>query len=271
MSYRVRDAAQALEALAPLFLAEEWDNCGLLIGSAEAALTRVSFALDMDAAAVERTLAFGSELLIVHHPPIFTGIKHLNEEVPEMRNINRLIRAGVAVYAAHTNLDAAVGGVNDCLAAVLGLKPEGTLFPAARQGGELADERLPAGLVRLAAPDEAMPFEDFLRLANRQLRTSGCFMSGLDPRPIRRVALSGGACDEAWTEALAESGVDLLLAGEIKHHQLLALEARGVRALACGHDCTERPVLAPLAAYLEGKLPGLSCEVYTGLDYDLLF
>ncbi len=84
---------------------------------------------------------FAAQLLVVHHPPIFSGIRQLNEAVPEIRNINRLIRSGIGVYVAHTNLDAAVGGINDSMAEVLGLQVYATLFPHSLQIGRFADEQ----------------------------------------------------------------------------------------------------------------------------------
>lgn len=271
MNYKVSDVINVLEEFAPLELAESWDNCGLLIGSSTSSVNRICVALDADAEAIEAAIKGEAQLLIVHHPPIFGGITHLNEAVPEMRNFARLIRAGIGVYAAHTNLDSAVGGINDCLAEVLGLDVKYTLFPTQMQGGIFASEEKQAGMVRIAELGEALSYKDFLVRVNQHLQTPGCFMSGVSDRKIQRVALSGGAYDENWNDALVEAGVDCLVSGEIKHHQLLGLEARGIRALAAGHDCTERPVLIPLAAYLESKLPGIFAFSYTGLDYNVLF
>lgn len=270
MAYLVSDVIRVVEELAPLGLAESWDNCGLLIGSEKNLVSRVCLALDLDEELIDRAVAAGAEMIIVHHPPIFGGINHLNEAVPEMRNFANIIRAGISVYAAHTNLDSAIGGVNECLAEVLGLEVTGTLFPSERQLGRFADDHHTAGLVRITELPDAIDFRSFLVRVNQHLQTSGCFMSGVSDCEIKRVLVSGGAYDDNWTDPIARSGCDCFVGGEIKHHQLMALEARGVRALAAGHDCTERPVLIPLAAYLEAELPGLLCSAYTGLDYNVL-
>lgn len=270
MDYLVSDVVRVVEELAPLALAESWDNCGLLIGSDKNPVERVYLALDLNDELIDLAIAAGAKLIIVHHPPIFGGITHLNEDVPEMRNFAKIIRAGISVYAAHTNLDSAVGGVNECLAEVLGLEVTGTLFPNGQQLGRFADEQHTAGFVRLAELPESLSFKTWLVRVNQHLQSSGCFMSGVSEREIKRVLVSGGAYDDNWTDPIANSGCDCFVGGEIKHHQLMALEARGVRALAAGHDCTERPVLIPLAAYLEAELPGLQCTAYTGLDYNVL-
>ncbi len=272
MSYIVADVMRVLEKLAPLSLVEPWDNCGLLLGSSEQPINKVSVCLDIDSTIVEQAIDSGVGLIVTHHPLIFSGIKHVNESVPEMRNLASLIRHGIAVYAAHTNLDAAVGGVNDCLAKVLGLKVKDTLFPSSIPGGYFNGKcDVLSGFVRVGEYEEAMDYKSFLVRVNQHLQTSGCFVSGVTEHAIKRVALSGGSSDEAWTEEIAASGVDAYIAGEIKHHQLIALEERGVRAIAAGHDCTERVVLEPLAAYLMTELSELEVFANTGLDYNLLF
>lgn len=271
MSYKVNDVIKVIEKLAPLSIAESWDNCGLLLGSSEQPVEKACVCLDIDSDVVSQAIEAGVQIIVTHHPLIFSGIKHVNEAVPETNRIARLIRHGIAVYAAHTNLDAAVGGVNDCLAKVLGLKVIGTLFPSDLPGGRFnAEEGIVSGFVRIAELPDAVDYKSFLVRVNQHLQTSGCFVSGVSNRPILKVALNGGSSDESWTDAIAGSGVDAYISGEIKHHQLIALEERGVRAIAAGHDCTERVVLEPLAAYLRDELSDLDVFVNTGLDYNFL-
>jgi dinuclear metal center YbgI/SA1388 family protein len=118
----------ALEELAPARLAEKWDNVGLLVGYPEQPVRAIVIALDVDSDVVEFALAHGANLIVAHHPVIFKGITTLRQDTPQGDLLCRLIQNQIAVIAAHTNLDAAQGGVNDALAAALGLKQATTLL-----------------------------------------------------------------------------------------------------------------------------------------------
>jgi dinuclear metal center YbgI/SA1388 family protein len=113
---------EAMEQLAPLRLAEKWDNIGLQIGSPDQDINRVVVALDATEATVEYAVAQGADLLIVHHPFIFQPLHSLRTDRPQGRILYALIKQEIGVYAAHTNLDIAAGGVNDVLAGMLNLE-----------------------------------------------------------------------------------------------------------------------------------------------------
>ncbi|HWR43887.1 Nif3-like dinuclear metal center hexameric protein [Sporomusa sp.] len=117
-----RDIIAELEKLAPKHLAETWDNVGLLLGHPEQNIHKVIVALDVDQTLVNEAIAVGVDLIIAHHPLIFKGITSIRTDSPQGSMLAALIKAGIAVYAAHTNLDSAPGGVNDALAQKLELK-----------------------------------------------------------------------------------------------------------------------------------------------------
>ena len=122
MLVNVETIMAAIERKAPLRLAESWDNIGLLVGDRSAVVRRVFIALDLTAAVLEEAIAAEADLIITHHPFIHKALKNVLADDPQGAILLRLIREGIALYAAHTNLDAAVGGVNDTLAAQLGLE-----------------------------------------------------------------------------------------------------------------------------------------------------
>lgn len=121
MSATCQTVINALEELAPVHLAESWDNVGLLIGSPSLELSGIVIALDVDLDVLEFAVKHKANLIIVHHPVIFKGITSLREDNPQGELLCRLVQQKIAVIAAHTNLDAAWGGVNDALATVIGL------------------------------------------------------------------------------------------------------------------------------------------------------
>lgn len=130
MGMTVADVAGLVEELAPPAWAAEWDNVGLLLGSPEKPVQRVLVALEATDAVVAEAAAGGVDLLLLHHPIIFHPLKHLRLEGAANRRLHRLLTAGIAVYAAHTNFDTAPGGTNDVLAATLGLQEPRVLEPA---------------------------------------------------------------------------------------------------------------------------------------------
>ncbi len=121
MSVKCRTIMAAMEELAPAHLAADWDNVGLLVGSPDQDVSRVLVALDVTPAVAEAAATGGIDLIIAHHPLIFKALTSLRTDRPIGRTLAALVRAGAAVFAAHTNLDAADGGVNDILASKLGL------------------------------------------------------------------------------------------------------------------------------------------------------
>ncbi len=127
MGVTVSAVAAAIEALAPLALAEPWDRPGLQVGDPRATVDRVLVALDPSPQAVARATETGAQLLLTHHPLSLDPLPRLDLSTPLGARVGRLIAAGTALYSAHTNLDRAAGGVNDALAARLGLADLGPL------------------------------------------------------------------------------------------------------------------------------------------------
>ncbi|MFL5327788.1 MAG: Nif3-like dinuclear metal center hexameric protein [Gemmataceae bacterium] len=118
---RVADVVTALERLAPLTLAEEWDNVGLLMGDRNAPANRILTCLTLTPNVAEEALAQQVGLVVTHHPILFRGVKRITTDTADCRMLLALAKAGVAVYSAHTAFDNASGGINDQLAAKLGL------------------------------------------------------------------------------------------------------------------------------------------------------
>ncbi|SMC94211.1 Nif3-like dinuclear metal center hexameric protein [Sporomusa malonica] len=122
MPIKCSDIIKKLEQLAPKHLAEDWDNVGLLLGSPNQVIHKIMVTLDVDQEVVSESIAAGADLIIAHHPMIFKGITNIRTDSPYGSMISSLIKADIAVYAAHTNLDSAPGGVNDVLAQKFNLK-----------------------------------------------------------------------------------------------------------------------------------------------------
>lgn len=142
MNATVADVRRVLDAAYPPDLAEDWDRVGLICGDPDAPVSRVAVALDCTDDVADAAIAAGAQMLVVHHPLLLRGVTSVAADTPKGRIIHALIRAGVALFAAHTNADSARPGVNDRLAELLGVHPGAPLAPKPGQ-------RLDAWVVRV--------------------------------------------------------------------------------------------------------------------------
>ncbi|MCI5801111.1 MAG: Nif3-like dinuclear metal center hexameric protein [Oscillospiraceae bacterium] len=243
----IGDIQTYIGELAPFETAESWDNSGLLVGSPELPVTRVLTALDAAPAVIARAAELGAELIVTHHPLIF----HPLRSVPCGSPVWEAVRAGVSVLSAHTNLDAAPGGVNDALARALGLSELSPL------PGEKA-------LGRIGSLKEPMAPERFAAYVKEKLSCGGLrYVPGR--RPVRRVGLCSGA-GGGFLAAAAAAGADAFVTGDVKHDQLLTARALGVTLVDAGHFATERVMVPELARRLKERFPGLRVEVFPEED-----
>lgn len=122
MPVKCQTIIDAMEKLAPRYLAESWDNVGLLVGSPGQEITKLLIALDVTPELAARAGREGVDMIVAHHPLIFQPLKSIRIDQPLGAVLAGLLKHDIAVLAAHTNLDSAIGGVSDILAASLGLK-----------------------------------------------------------------------------------------------------------------------------------------------------
>ena len=118
-----------LDKLIPFRYAEDWDKVGLHIGNPASVINRVQVALDLTAESITAAVHFQADLLLVHHPPIFSPLNGLRSDQPVERPVLAAVQAGLSVVALHTNLDAVPGGVPDQFAELIGLNDVITLAP----------------------------------------------------------------------------------------------------------------------------------------------
>ncbi len=226
----------AMERIAPPELALDFDNPGLLIGPERREIRKVLVALDATTAVAQEAAQTGADLVLTHHPLFFTPVRHILPDDPDTAAAYQLIRHGIGLYAAHTNLDAAAGGVNDVLCELLGLTD---IIP------------YDGGVGRIGTLQKAMRLDAFVRRTNELLHTNARF-SGAADRIVTRVAVLGGAGGDSFSNAHA-LGADVLLTGEMKHHEAINAAALGIAAVVGGHYETERIVLPRLICRLQSE------------------
>ena len=250
----VADILKFIEGIAPPYMAEGWDNCGLLCGRKDREVKKILVALDPFRNVIEEAIAEKADLIVTHHPIIFRDkVLALNEDTETTRNLLTLVENGIAAINAHTNLDLAPGGVNDVLAATLGLgdveiiNPEGT-----------DEEGRPYGLLRCGTVTE-QALSTFLSTVKTNLKCDGLryVASG---KPVRKVAVGGGSCADCMRDALA-AGCDTFLTSDVKYNQFRTAYELGLNLIDAGHFHTENPTMPILAAKLRAAFPEVEVKL----------
>lgn len=221
---------EIVNKVAPYELAEEWDNCGLIVDCGEKT-DKILFALDATNAVLEEAQRRGCGAVVTHHPAIFSGIKNLADGDPVLEAAKRHI----TLIAAHTCFDAAQGGVNDVLCDLLGVKEQELFAPIGRMGKlSCADAKALAALVKEKLGCDAVRYVD-------------------GGKPIERVAVIGGSAGEFVAQA-KWMNLDAFITGELKHHEALYAQQVGVTVIAAGHYETENPAVEALRRAVEAEV-----------------
>lgn len=242
-----------LQERSPFELQEGFDNAGFLVGREDASVSKLLVALDITQQVVQEAVEQGAQLIVAHHPVIFGGIKSVTDQTVTGRILLDLVENGVSAICAHTNLDAVEGGVNDALALRLGLTDIGQL----RQAGVDGQGR-PYGIGRVGLVPE-QPLYDFAMAVKRLLGANGIRLVD-GGRPVRMVAVGGGACADMMGDALAQ-GCDTFITSDVKYHQFLEARAMGLNLLDAGHFPTEDVVCPVLQEWLSKRFPQVAVSL----------
>ena len=226
------DIYAEMQRYAPLELAESWDNPGLLVDCGRE-VSRVLVTLDITPEVVEEAAAGGCELIVSHHPVIFSPLKKLTP-----RDVSfQLVQKGISAICMHTNLDAAPGGVNDVLANLLRIENRRDF---ADNCGRIGTLNVPTTAQQLA------------ETCSRMLHTHCKFVEA--DHPVEKLAEVSGAGGSYLQQAIDE-GADCLVTGEAAHHIAILAKQKGVGLVVAGHWGTEHPVVFALADALTERLP----------------
>ena len=244
----VQQVYEEMQRIAPLELAESWDNPGLLVDCG-GTVQKVLVTLDITPEVVEEAARKHCEVNVAHHPVIFSPLKKIGpQDVP-----CQLVRAGISAICMHTNLDAAEGGVNEVLAGIFGMKNLETFADGCGRVGEIELNSV-KGLV----------YQVQKELASRcNLPENGPAVQIKlvdNGRMVKRLAVISGAGGSLFEEAIAV-GADCLLTGEANHPHAIDAQRLGLSLIAAGHYATEFPVTAAVAEKLRAALPELEVLV----------
>ena len=249
---RLQKIIDILEQSFPLSFAEEWDNSGLLVGRRDAEIRRIFVALDVTDQTLEEACGFGADLMLTHHPLIFTPPKQVTDATFLGRRILTLAEQGMACYAMHTNFD--VLAMADLNAAQLRLSNTEVLeVTAAGEDGS------PEGLGRIGDLPDTMTPEELAVFVQQQMQTASVRFYGDAGQEIYldRIAVCGGS-GKSVVRAAIEKGAEALVTGDIDYHTAIDACAEGLCILDAGHYGTESGFIPYMVSFLREHVP--ACE-----------
>lgn len=249
----VADVLQYIETIAPRYMMEEWDNGGLLCGRRDKEVRKILVALDPFRNVIQEAIEEKADLIVTHHPLIFREpVTAVNEDTETGRCLLTLIEHGIAAINAHTNLDLAPGGVNDALAAALGLNNIEIIHPAGTtEAGQ------PYGLLRSGTVEE-QSLSIFLAAVKKRLNCEGLrYVDG--GKSVRKVAVGGGSCADEMFDAL-DAGCDTFVTADVKYNQFRTAYEQGLNLIDAGHFYTENPAMPVLSKKLRAAFPEIAVK-----------
>ena len=248
MKIKASIVANAIEEFAPGHIQESWDNSGFTIGGPNKEVSFALLALDCTPALIEEAVIRGADMIITHHPLIFTPLKKIVGESLVERMVERAIENGIVIYSAHTNADKVLPGVSGLLAHRLGLDKAEILDPQ--------DESIGLGVVgNLSTPLFA---EELLSLLKKKFNLNLIRHSKPIENKIERVALCGGSGGSLIDIARA-AGAQVLVTGDLSYHKFLCED--GFMVMDIGHFESENEVLVLLKDILSKKIPNFEVRI----------
>jgi dinuclear metal center YbgI/SA1388 family protein len=249
----VADILKYIESFAPAYMKESWDNVGLLCGSRSTPVTKILVALDPFEGVCKEAADWGAELIVTHHPIIFQPAKSITDDTSIGRSILALCAAGISAINAHTNLDCTPGGINDVLAATLGLTSVQVISPVGTN-----EDGVPYGLLRCGDVAE-QSMDAFLAHVKSALGSEG--LRYVDSgKPVRKVAVGGGSCAGAMLDAL-KAGCDTFVTADVRYNQFWDARDLGMNLIDAGHFHTENPVVSVLADKIAAAFPEITVKI----------
>ena len=246
----VKEVTGVLEGFAPLSVQESWDNSGLSVGSPEAEVTGIMLGLDCTPQLVDEAIAAGDNMIVTHHPLIFGRLSRISPDDPVGLAIIKAIRAGIAVYSAHTSADKVQGGVSWAMAQRLGLQDIRIL------GGE------ETGLGVIGRWPQPLEWEQAAARVKDAfgIKTLRCSRPA---GPITTVAMCGGSGSSLIDKA-REAGAQLYLCGDISYHHFFTPD--GFAVMDVGHFESEVDIVGVLFSLLRKNFPNFAIHISENLN-----
>ena len=255
---KVKDIISTIESFAPLSIQERWDNSGLCVGSPEDEVHSVLLGLDCTPELVDEAIACGADMIVTHHPLIFSGLKNISPENMVGAAVIKAIKAGISIYAAHTSADKVLAGVSGAMAARLGLTDV-----------EILDEDGDGtGLGVVGNLPEPLPAEEMTRLVKEKFGLKVLKSSRPLEGMISRVAMCGGS-GRSLIGAAMKSGAQLYVSGDISYHDFFT--EKGFMIMDIGHYESEIEIVDILFSLIKKKFPTFAVRITQNMQSNPIY
>lgn len=249
---KLDQVVKQLESFAPITLAEKWDNVGLLIEpSSDKLVERILLTNDLTEPVISEAIEKKVDMIISYHPPIFRPLTRITQANWKERIVASCLVNSIALYSPHTAWDKVVGGVNDWLAKAVDIKGIKPLVP--ESGAEPG-----TGSGRLVETN--MPISQLVHKLQDHIENSVhvAFAVGHHAKTFVHTV---GICAGSGASVLRDLKVDLVITGEMSHHEILDFNHNGTTVLLCNHSNSERGYLREFLPKLDERLQG-ACELF---------
>ncbi len=242
---KIREIIDALERFAPLPLQDDYDNSGLQVGTTQAEASGALLCLDVTLDVIHEAIEKGCNLIVSHHPILFRPLKQLTDTDSNGLIVMEAVKNGITLYASHTNLDNASGGVSMRMAQIMELTECRPLEDCGNGNG--------AGIV--GEFSGTIKEQELLEMVRDRFHTGCLRHNGTIAHPIKRVALCGGAGAFLIDKAIS-AGADAFITGEISYHRFFGHDGQ-IKLIEAGHFETEQYTVGLIHDILSESLPGL--------------
>ena len=233
MKFTARDFDRIVASLAPPHIACSWDNVGFQIGSAATPVRKVLCALEVTPRIIKEAKRRGAQLILVHHPLIFRPLSKLTDDTPTGRLILEIVKRDLCLIAAHTNLDKSPHGTNRALSELLGLSGLEFIEPECPE-----EDKIRYGMGYVGVLKRAVSLKTCIANVKKGLGIDQVRLVGKPRKRVKRIAVLTGAGGDA-VRGMDLKGADVLITGEINHHDALEAQTAGMTVICAGHFATE--------------------------------
>lgn len=261
---KIKEVLNALERFAPLPLQEDYDNAGLQVGLTEEQVSGVLLCIDITPDIIDEAIKKGCNLIVSHHPLIFRQLSCIAGRDIVEKSIILAIKNDIAIASMHTNIDNAIGGVNYKIAEKLGLKSIQAIGPTKQI--TVSDPNNPDSQSLMTGASgiigtlpEAMDAQTFIRQIKKTFGVHTVMANQLLSRPIKTVAICGGAGAFMLGEAI-KAKADAFITGEMGYHHFFGYE-QTIQIAVIGHHQSEQYTNEIFKQIIEEKCQNVTCHL----------
>lgn len=246
---RLEAITEKLEELSPVSYAENWDNCGLLVGRKDKNVETVFIALDATGPVIREAVSQGADLILTHHPLIFKGVKRVSSDDFVGKRVLKLAQNDICLYAMHTNFD--VMGMADAAADILELRNREVLSLT------YEDDISKEGFGRTGRLGRIMTLDECGAFVRDKFDAGSVRIYGDGDIEIERAAILPGSGSSMIKDAI-KSGAEVMITGDISHHDGIDAWEQGLAVIDAGHYGIEHIFISYMEEFLSRNFPRLT-------------